>query len=107
MARSNIVELRVQHQDTAEVLLLKGHGAWTPACLIEAGESGITPIERPAPRWSGYVPSLRKRGLAIDTLDERHAGPYSGRHGRYVLRTVLTVLSSVTAKDKRHPAAQS
>ena len=41
------------------------------------------------------------RGLVIDTIDEEHAGPYSGTHGRYVLRTPLKVFKTVFAEDKR------
>ncbi len=101
MSNSNIVELHVQRTDTDETLRLKGREAWTLACLIEAGASGLTPLDRPAPRWSGYVYALRKHGLVIETVDERHSGPYPGAHGRYILRTPLTVLKTVCAEDKR------
>jgi hypothetical protein len=97
----DVVELLVQRLDTGEMLRVKGREAWTLSCLLEAGQSGVIPIERPAPRWSAYVHSLRKRGLVIDTIDEPHAGPYSGTHGRYVLRTPLKVLKTVFAEDKR------
>lgn len=102
MANSNVVELLVLRTDTGETLRLKGREAWTLACLMEAGESGLTPLDRPAPRWSGYVHALRRRGLDIDTVDERHAGPYPGAHGRYVLRTPLMMLKAVSAEEKRH-----
>jgi hypothetical protein len=101
MASSNVVELLVQRADTGETLRLKGREAWTLAHLIGAGETGIIPLDRPAPRWSAYVHTLRKRGLDISTVDEPHAGPYSGTHGRYVLRTPLEVLKTVFAEDKR------
>jgi hypothetical protein len=101
MPNSSIVELHGQRTDTGEVLVLRGREAWTVACLIEAGVTGITPLERPAPRWSAYVHTLRKRGLAIETVDEHHAGPYPGAHGRYVLRTPVTVLKALTAEEKR------
>ena len=98
---SDIVELLVQRLDTGEMLRVKGREAWTLACLMEVRERGIIPLERPAPRWSAYVHSLRKRGLVIDTIDEPHAGPYSGTHGRYILRTPLRVLKAVSAGEKR------
>lgn len=101
MRTNDIVELLVQRADTGETLRLKGREAWTLAHLVNAGENGVIPLERPAPRWSAYVHSLRKRGLVIDTVDEPHAGPYSGTHGRYVLRTSLKVLKTVFAEDKR------
>ena len=97
----DVVELLVQRLDTGEMLRLKGREAWTLSCLLETGQSGVIPLERPAPRWSAYVHSLRKRGLVIDTIDEPHAGPYSGTHGRYVLRTPLRVLKTVFAEEKR------
>jgi winged helix domain-containing protein len=101
MANSNVVELLVQRADTGETLHLKGREAWTLAHLIGAGDSGVIPLDRPAPRWSAYVHTLRKRGLDIITVDEPHAGPYSGTHGRYVLRTPLKVLKTVFAEDRR------
>ena len=101
MANSNVVELFVKRADTGEMLRLKGREAWTLAQLIGAGKTGVIPLDRPAPRWSAYVHTLRKRGLEIDTVDEPHAGPYSGTHGRYFLRTSLEVLKTVFAEDKR------
>jgi alkylation response protein AidB-like acyl-CoA dehydrogenase len=71
--------------------------AWTLAALVAANDKGVTPIERPAPRWSEYVRRLRKAGLIIETIPEKHGGPYSGTHGRYVLRTKLTVLANDNA----------
>jgi hypothetical protein len=101
---NDIVELLVQRLDTGEMLRLKGREAWTLSSLLETGLTGVIPLERPAPRWSAYVHSLRKRGLVIDTIDEPHAGPYSGTHGRYVLRTQLRVLKAVSAAEKRRAA---
>jgi hypothetical protein len=101
MRTNDIIELHVQRTDTGETLRLKGREAWTLACLMDVGERGVTPLDRPAPRWSAYVHSLRKRGLVIDTLDERHTGPYPGAHGRYVLQTPLTVLKAIYAEDKQ------
>ncbi|KLK90140.1 hypothetical protein AA309_27375 [Microvirga vignae] len=101
---NDVVELHVQRLDTGEMLRLKGREVWTLACLIEVLERGVIPLERPAPRWSAYVHSLRKRGLVIATVDEHHAGPYPGAHGRYVLRTPLRVLKAVSAGEKRRAA---
>jgi hypothetical protein len=101
MTKGNVVELLVRRADTGETLRLKGREAWTLAHLIWAGETGVIPLDRPAPRWSAYVHTLRKRSLDIITIDEPHAGPYSGTHGRYILRTPLQVLKTVFAEDKR------
>lgn len=76
---------------------VKGRMAWALAQLLQAGERGCTPIERPAPRWSHYVFKLRKAGLAIETIDENHGGAYSGSHGRYVLRSPVQVIEEARA----------
>jgi hypothetical protein len=101
---NDVVELLVQRLDTGEMLRLKGREAWTLSCLLETKAKGVIPLERPAPRWSAYVHSLRKRGLVIDTIDEQHAGPYPGAHGRYVLRTQVRVLKAISAEEKRRAA---
>ena len=64
----------------------KGREAWALDRLRFAGPKGCTPITEPAPRWSAYVHKLRGQGVPIETVTEPHGGPYSGTHGRYVLR---------------------
>lgn len=63
----------------------QGRLGWTMAQLADAGTHGITSIERPAPRLSAYVHSLRRCGVPIETENEPHEGPYSGTHARYRL----------------------
>lgn len=53
--------------------------------LVEAGTTGVTPVTRPAPRWSAYVFVLRELGIPIETIREPHEGNYPGTHARYVL----------------------
>lgn len=73
-----------------------GRYAWTLAELLRAGKQGVTPIERPAPRWSHYVHKLRtEHGITIETIDEPHGGAFPGTHGRYVLHTPIEVLERV------------
>jgi hypothetical protein len=69
----------------AFIVHASGREAWTLDRLVEAGRIGVTPIERPAPRWSGYVCALRRKGVPIQTIREPHKGDYPGQHGRYVL----------------------
>ena len=71
-----------------------GLGFEAAAQLAEAGFNGITTIERPAPRWSGYVHELRSLGIPIETEMVAHGGAYSGHHARYRLAcdATLTVL---------------
>ena len=57
--------------------------------LIKAGNSGIVPMENPAPRWSPYIHGLRSLGIEIDTIMEPHEGPFPGKHGRYVLQSLV------------------
>jgi hypothetical protein len=69
-----------------------GRNAWALLELQRVGDAGCTPITHPGPRWSGYVHKLRKRGLRIETVTERHGGPFPGHHARYVLRSKIQIL---------------
>ena len=57
MADADKIAFRFEGSDL--VREVKGRYAWTLAQLVAAGERGVTPIERPAPRWSHYVFWLR------------------------------------------------
>ncbi len=70
---------------------LKGRLGWTMYQLAQAGPRGVTPLECPALRWSGYIFDLRKMGIPIETEMEEHAGAYRGRHARYRLTCDATV----------------
>ncbi len=76
------------------IVRCRGRVAWTLIELIRAGSGGVAPVERPAPRWSDYVAKLRGKGLIIETVEERHAGRFPGRHGRYVLQTPVRLLAT-------------
>ena len=67
-----------------------GRDRWALERLIQAKERGCTPIDEPAPRWSGYVHNLRQMGVLIETVNEKHYGPFAGTHARYVLRCHVT-----------------
>lgn len=86
------------------VLLFTGRDAWALQHLIRAGEDGVTPLERPAPRWSHYVWKLRGAGLDVETITEPHGGTYAGTHARYVLRTPCRIRPGAR-KDGEHGAA--
>ena len=74
--------------------------AWALDELIQAGEIGCTPIDNPAPRWSGYVHKLKKNhSLSIQTITEPHGGPFKGTHGRYVLRSIVKAVGGTTCKE--------
>ena len=72
----------------------QGRYAWTLARLIEAGKTGCTPVEQPAPRWAHYVFWLRREGVDIETVTEKHGGAYAGTHARYVLRSPVEVIQT-------------
>jgi hypothetical protein len=77
----------VHDYDDTRLVLLSGRDRWALERLMDAGERGCTPIDEPAPRWSGYVFNLRQMGVEIETIHERHGGPFAGTHARYVLRS--------------------
>jgi hypothetical protein len=81
-------EFRLHGNDGSTVALqLAGREEWALSSLLAAGESGCTPIDHPGPRWSDYVFKLRRRGIDIATITEKHDGPYAGHHARYVLKS--------------------
>lgn len=75
----------------------EGRDAWALSELVKAGDKGCTPLDNPGPRWSAYVLKWRKRGIQIETIHESHGGAFAGRHARYVLRSLITVLELRTA----------
>lgn len=89
----DVTKLRIRVGDDGPILVLKGRVAWMVDRLIKVGDRGTTSIESPAPRISHYVFRARQAGLNIETVDELHAGAFSGHHGRYFLRSKVEVLS--------------
>ena len=71
--------------------IVTGRPLWTLQQIVRAGARGVTPIERPAPRWSHCVHQLRAIGLDIETIREEHGGDFPGHHGRYVLRSPVAI----------------
>ncbi len=88
------MQVTVAFLDAPELGPVTAHGrdAWALLELYRAGDGGCTPLTHPGPRWSGYVHKLRRRGLQIETVPERHGGPFAGRHARYVLRSVIRIV---------------
>jgi hypothetical protein len=84
-----------------ELKTIRGRDAWALSELIAGGLGGVTPIERPAPRWSHYCWKLRRTGIHIDTIDEKHGGAFAGTHARYVLRTSVRVVDVVRQNDAK------
>lgn len=83
-------QFEIQNIDQATFLIaVSGRVKWALECLMEAGAQGCTPIEKPGPRWSGYVHDLRELGVQIETITEPHGGPFKGTHARYVLHSLV------------------
>jgi len=81
--------------DDERTVLVRGRAAWALKRLKKAGATGCSVFDIRAPRWSSYVHRLRKLGLVIDTVRERHRGRFPGHHARYVLRSKAGIIKSV------------
>lgn len=80
------------HNPTGNIpVTVVGREAWTLLHLMHGSTKGVIPVNRPAPRWSGYILPLRRKGFNIETIREPHGGTFSGSHGRYVLHSRVTV----------------
>jgi hypothetical protein len=88
----------IQGQRGAYTLETSGRDEWALRQLMATGPKGCTPIDNPAPRWSAYVHKLRRMGIDIETVNERHGGPYPGRHARYVLHSIVRALEAQRGK---------
>lgn len=82
-----------------------GRDAWMLKELIRVGSRGLTSLENPAPRISGYVLKLRKRGLIIETIHEMHDGPFAGNHARYMLRSDVAIIADSSKPNAEGIAA--
>ncbi|MEY9631306.1 winged helix domain-containing protein [Sinorhizobium fredii] len=92
--------LRVQILNNGEPeglpITLPGRLAWMLQQLIDAGKAGVTTLENPAPRVGHYLYALRKKGFAISTTYETHAGVFAGAHGRFRLESEVKVIEDNT-----------
>lgn len=86
----------VRHARGAFSIDVSGRDEWALLQLVRAGLRGCTPIDNPAPRWSAYIHKLRRMGLDIETVHERHGGPFPGRHARYVLHAFVQPLAEAS-----------
>jgi hypothetical protein len=97
-----VVAMTFLHE--GQQLQVIGREAWMLDLLKTRGDKGVTTIEVPGARMSHYVMKLRRKGLDIDTVDERHSGPFAGSHGRYLLRSPIAVLKVLRARENRDAA---
>jgi len=101
MSQRLILEVRDIERPEKATLTINGRDAWALRELANAGKNGCTPIDNPAPRWSGYVHKLRRMGFNIVTVCERHDGPFAGTHARYVL------MDKIELRDPKPDGQQS
>lgn len=87
--------------DGQEITVKPARVAFAVHALIERGERGVTPLEWIGPRWSDYVFKAKKLGFNIETVHEGHRGAFAGRHGRYVMRSPVQLVSIVRASEAR------
>lgn len=93
---NEVIQIKVRVGD-GPVKKFRGRFAQTLALLIENGPAGLSSLESPGVRLSHYVFRLRRDGVPIETHDERHSGPYKGRHGRYRLAAPVEVIDQEVA----------
>jgi hypothetical protein len=74
----------------------RGRVAETLHKLAVAGDRGVSSIENVGPRLSHYVFVLRRAGVSIVTIDEKHGGAYAGEHARYKLTVPVQVVEVET-----------
>lgn len=84
------ITARIGEGDNARDQTFTGRTAWALNELIRSG--ACTPLTHVGPRWSDYCFKLRRAGVEIETVTEAHGGNFRGHHGRYILRSPVTVL---------------
>jgi hypothetical protein len=87
-----VMRVRIGEDLFARELTVRGRDAWLLKKLIERGPIGVTAFDEIGPRLSHYAFKLRRAGIAIETRDETHGGAFAGHHGRYILRSQVTVV---------------
>jgi hypothetical protein len=75
------IQVTLNLSEQSRTFELKGRLGWAMAQLVEVRLEGLTPMARPAPRWSAYLFDLRELGIPIET----HEGNYPGTHAQNVL----------------------
>ena len=71
--------------------VIGGRDLQTLQALAERSANGLSSLEFPAMRLAAYVFNLRELGLDIETIREKHDGPFPGWHGRYVLHSQVKI----------------
>ena len=96
-------------QEDAPLLPLKPinvpkRAAWFLDELVKAAPAGVTTITYPGVRVGDCILKLRKAGVDVQTIYEPHAGEFAGRHGRYLLRSRVELISDAPPRRGRQPS---
>ena len=94
----DVIRIAVKLNGDGPVKTFRGRFAQTLSLLVENGSAGLSSLESPGVRLSHYIFRLRRDGVPIETQDERHSGPYKGRHGRYRLAAPVEVVERELAR---------
>jgi hypothetical protein len=94
-----LVRYRLADDPPGKTRQATGRFGWTLLQLHKAGGTGVTTLERPAPRWSHYVWILRSEGVSIETEHEKHGGDFAGTHGRYRLISPVEILEVIEPSE--------
>lgn len=83
------------------LVVQEGRNAQILDLLIDRGPDGLSAAEvAPGVRLAAHIERLRKAGVPIDTIHERHGGTFPGRHARYRLaREVRRVPETAEARE--------
>lgn len=89
------VHARVDDESCPRTIAPFGRDGQTLEAFVASNGKGITSqdVGGWAVRLSHYVFKLRTvYGLTIETVEEEHGGEFPGKHGRYFLRSNVTLL---------------
>lgn len=76
----------VEKDGRTVLVQLAGRNAEALGMLIDAGSSGVTPLDFPAGvRVAAIVHRLKAAGVSIRKASEAHGGAHPGHHARYSL----------------------
>jgi hypothetical protein len=99
--RGRRIAFNVTEGEDVRTITPAGRDAWALGELITAGNAGCTPIDRPGPRWSGYIHKLR-RVYGLNGDDRRAAW-------RRVFRSACKVRAAFQGairRSRRRPASR-
>jgi len=86
------IRIKCDLGDGLQEYVFRGRRAWALRELHTAGSKGVSRADNYAPALTQYVAQLKSKRFDIRTIREKHSGPYSGFHARYVLMTDIGII---------------